>query len=509
MKRQILFFALALAAMTAVAQDLNQNEWHFTTNADGTATVTNYEHPTKVWINGMETWGTTTSDCYTGDLEIPSVTPEGLTVTGIGKECFRDCKSLSSIKIPNTIKTIGDAAFQSCHLLKEITIPGSVERMERCAIWNCDGMETVTIEDSPVTLVMASGYEMFRTLPALKYIYQGRNMVSEDNSWKYVFRMMSGPVETIEQGVQVTQIAAGEFEDNKSLKIVRLSPNLTVIPRYAFNGCEALEEVEANAVTSIGESAFNYCYALRATPDLSHCKEILQSAFANCKSIERLVIPASVDTLGYGVFSNTEALTEVVIEDADRPLKVGSSGMFRSANSIKKAYFGRNAESTEYLQYAIIENNPSVEEITFAGSCSYLRGSEFAGCTSLKSVRLGRNMKNIASRAFGWSSGQLENLTTLICEATTPPECEDGAFDAIDKEKCTLYVPAESIGLYKEANEWKKFFSIESGISATQADTNRVTTTYTLGGQRTTAAKRGLVIQRMSDGTTRKVLVNP
>ena len=421
--------------MTAWADN---NDWHFSINADGTATVICYEHPGKVWINGMEVETLVTDNCYRGDAEIPSVTPEGQTVTGIG-----------------------NTAFEYCKKLKEITIPSSVEEMGSNAICNCDSIERLIIEDSPNTIELPSGYDMFRTLRGLRYIYQGRNMVSLD-TWKQVFRSLGGPVELIEQGPMVTQIAEGEFEDNDSLKTVRLSPNVTVIPKDAFDSCESLETVEAGAITSIGENAFCYCYALKATPDLSHCKEILGAAFSRCKSIERVVIPASVDTLGYGAFWLNESLTELVIEDCDRPLKVGSSGMFRDSDShIKKAYFGRNAESTSYLQYAIIEDNPSVEEITFAGSCSYLRSSEFAGCYSLKTVRLGKNMKDIAHHAFGWSSDPREQLTTLVCEAVMPPECKDGALQAVDKEKCTLFVPSESIDAYREANEWKDFFNIQ------------------------------------------------
>lgn len=466
-KQHLLLCAFLLTAMTAWADN---NDWHFSINADGTATVICYEHPGKVWINGMEVETLVTDNCYRGDAEIPSVTPEGQTVTGIGDNCFYNCTALTSVKIPNTIKRIGNTAFEYCKRLKEITIPSSVEEMGSNAICNCDSIERLIIEDSPNTIELPSGYDMFRTLRGLRYIYQGRNMVSLD-TWKQVFRSMNGPVELIEQGPLVTQIAEGEFEDNDSLKTVRLSPNVTVIPKDAFDSCESLETVEAGAITSIGENAFCYCYALKATPDLSHCKEILGGAFARCKSIERVVIPASVDTLGYGAFWLNESLTELVIEDCDRPLKVGSSGMFRDSDShIKKAYFGRNAESTSYLQYAIIEDNPSVEEITFAGSCSYLRSSEFAGCYALKTVRLGKNMKDIQHHAFGWSSEPLEQLTTLICEAVTPPECKDGALQAIDKQKCTLHVPNGTIDAYKEANEWKEFYNIIDDVDIYQYD---------------------------------------
>ncbi len=447
--------------MTATADN---NDWHFSTNPDGTATVVNYEHPVKVWINGMETWGTSTTNCYSDDAEIPSVTPDGQIVTGIGKECFRDCVGLTSLIIPNTIKNVDEAAIYGCHKLKELVIPESVETMGRCAVWSCDSIERVIIGESPNTLEISSGYEMFRTLPRLQYIYQGRNVVSLDASWPYVFSMMSNSVETIEQGPMVTLMQRNEFGSNAGLKTFKMSPNVTVIPENAFQYCNLLADVEwSGAITSIGMGAFNSCGALKTIPDLSHCKEILQWAFAHCKAIERVVISASVDTLGYGAFSDNEALTELIVEDCDQPLKMGSSGMFSrgDAPNLKKAYFGRNAESTNYLQYGIIEGNESVEEITFAGSCSYLRSSEFANCFSLKSVRLGKNMNTINAHAFGWASVKIESLTTLICEAVEPPICKDGAFDAIDKEKCTLYVPAESLEAYKEANEWKDFFNIQ------------------------------------------------
>ena len=66
MKTILYTLTLALTAMTTAAQEV-ENNWHFEVNGDGTATVINYEHDTKVWINGMETIGTTTYDCYSGD----------------------------------------------------------------------------------------------------------------------------------------------------------------------------------------------------------------------------------------------------------------------------------------------------------------------------------------------------------------------------------------------------------------------------------------------------------
>ena len=505
MKKTLLSMVLALAAMSAAAQD--QNDWHFSINADGTATVVCFNHTTTVWINGMPTEGVTDRNCYSGDAVIPS-TYEGHTVTAIGEGCFRDCDNLTSVKIPNTIKTIGSVAFENCSPLKELTIPASVESLGSNAVWN-GSIEQLIFEDSPNTLTIPTGYEMFRTLHSLNYIYQGRNIVSEEALWP-AFCMMGGPVETIEQGPQVTQIAEAEFQSNTSLHTLVLSPNLKEIPKNAFSWCTSLADVTwPEALTAIGESAFSHCEALKTLPSLEHLTVISGYAFSECKAITKVVIPANVDSLGYGAFMSNDALVEVVIEDGERVLKMGSGEMFgRPAPSLLKAYIGRDYEGG---QYGVFQFNPSLEEVTFGGHTTHLRTGEFSNCSSLKTVHLGVNMNKIGDYAFGGWTDHLP-VTTLICDAVEPPVCEGGsnsnALTPIDKETCTLYVPAGSIEAYKAAYQWKDFFNIESGIRYQQTDSeSAVDQWYRLDGQRLDSPLHGINIMRQKDGIKRKVLV--
>ena len=82
---------------------------------------------------------------YKGNVEIPQlVTYEGKTykVTEIGTDAFSFNSDLTSVTIPNTVKSIGTYAFQYCFGLTSINIPNSVTSLERSSFNSCKSLTT-------------------------------------------------------------------------------------------------------------------------------------------------------------------------------------------------------------------------------------------------------------------------------------------------------------------------------------------------------------------------------
>ena len=61
-------------------------------------------------------------------------------VTSIGNNAFRDCTSLTEVKIPDSVINIGDYAFSDCDSLTNITIPDSVTSIGDSAFSDCNNL---------------------------------------------------------------------------------------------------------------------------------------------------------------------------------------------------------------------------------------------------------------------------------------------------------------------------------------------------------------------------------
>ncbi len=195
-----------------------------------TAHAATYEYP----VDGGNLYfdPTTGTITYCGRDVYNAVIPDeiyGIPVTAIGPQAFSLCTKLTSVTIPDSVKSIGHGAFMSCTALTSIIIPNSVAEIEHDAFHTCEKLETVSIPGSIKELPRS----LFFGCIKLKNLVLGEG------------------IETIGR----------IFYECKSIETITIPDSVKEIKRYAFDGAVNLKSVTVGSgVKFIGKYAFTSPY---------------------------------------------------------------------------------------------------------------------------------------------------------------------------------------------------------------------------------------------------------
>ncbi len=209
---------------------------------------------------------------HSGVINIPeSVVHGGTTyvVECIDWNAFLNCE-LTSITIPNTVKSIRDGAFYNTTIASgNLYIPASVSTIETAAFVGCRPLVNVQVDESnPVydsrdncnaiietaTNTLVSGFECSTIPPTVTAI--------GDNAFGGSLYALGAPLTRIDLSDQVTTIGDYAFYFCGNLKTATLGNSLTSIGNYAFLGTVLRDVVLPGSLLTIGNSAFAYCGSL-------------------------------------------------------------------------------------------------------------------------------------------------------------------------------------------------------------------------------------------------------
>ncbi len=235
--------------------------------------------------------------------------------------------------------------------------------------------------------------------------------------------------------------------------------SVTSIGNYAFSRCTGLTSVTIpNSVTSIGSIAFSSCSSLTSVTIPNSVTSIGSNAFQGCRSLTSVTIPNSVTSIGFEAFY----MVNNIIYSGEA---TGSPWGAKSVNGYVDGYLVySDATKTTLLGCSAAATG----EIVIPSSVTSIGDWAFAYCSSLTSVTIPNSVTSIGWSAFSGCS----SLTTITNYATKPQTIYESVFTEVDLFACTLYVLNKSIALYKDADVWKGFNSIEpiGAIQTTMED---------------------------------------
>ena len=224
----------------------------------------------------------------------------------MGKAMFKDCISLDSVKIPETVKNIPVDAFLNCKSLVKVNL-GAVETIAKYAFSNCEKLTTIEL---PQTLTELDPMSFFGC-KALETVN-----VKEGNA---KFKSVDGVVIVANEDNVFDTIAmypAGKLGG------YTVADDIKVIADRAFYDCDNLAEVTfPSGIERIGNEAFFDCDQLLSITLPEGARNVGDYAFASCNELREFIVNSNLTEYSDNVFDgcyyfNKELVTINVTESS-------------------------------------------------------------------------------------------------------------------------------------------------------------------------------------------------
>lgn len=240
------------------------------------------------------------------------------SVTTFEDDCFKDCPNITRVDCPDGIETISTQCFQNCESLEKVILPASLHRIKARAFKNCPVLKDLTFRSKDTETPFYAEEEAFCKCDSLinsditniaEYLIPDGARIFADNP-----RLTD---------VEVNMIGNYMFENDSHLKrvvIKNANSHKAIAAEFPFGDCYSLEIVVLpEGVTSIGEKVF---LTTDTSSEKSHlaninipntCESIGYKAFYNSPNLRKLFIPKKMRYIGKQAFERSD-LSELEVE---------------------------------------------------------------------------------------------------------------------------------------------------------------------------------------------------
>ena len=289
------------------------------------------------------------SDTTAEEINIPEISPDGYTVTGIAARAFTSNQAIKTIVAPESVTYVDERAFDGCGSLSYAFVPG-VEKIENYAFSSCASLKSIIYSDS-MTKVGEKAFYGCRALKECRAKSSSKNL-DTIISFGYMAFSMSGITNpTFSANLTKTSLANSPFLHCKSLGCIDLSAATLESLGGGFQNTSFTEFIFPQGITTIPQSAFASCY------------------------FKTMVIPDSVTKIDYNAFINAD-FNKVILGSG--VLSIGAE-VFNSSHGEIDLSCATKLESIGYRAFA----NTEIASIILPGSVKSIGSEIFFGCEKL------------------------------------------------------------------------------------------------------------------------------
>lgn len=324
--------------------------------------------------------GTIEINKYIGNNEkviIPS-SINGMKVTSIGNNAFKDNNFVKEINISEGINSLGTSSFSNCNNLEKVYINNSVNIIGDCAFYGCSKLQSIRMPDEMTIL--------------------GNNIFTKCES-----------LETINIPKGVKTIGLEFAKDCFNLTKVSIPNSVTTICAGAFYGCFNLNSIEIpESVTSV-QAPFQDLKQLTIIGKKGSATEKYANTlgFSFSESLDTVKVTSNEyngfiykkSNLGIEITGYKGSNKNIVIPDSINNNKVTSIGYecFKNNNSIEEVRLPRYLE---IINHKAFYGCAKLQKITFNDNLLKIKDNAFSQCINLKDIEFPDKIQEIGEKIF-------------------------------------------------------------------------------------------------------------
>ncbi len=353
--------------------------------------------------------------------------PNSIITIGVG--AFQGCTSLLTAQLGSSVSIIGNVAFEGCTTLRSISIPNSVTILGNWAFSNCSSLDTLSIGTS----LSQISHNAFAGCNNVRHInYNAINAVcSYITSAGHQSSLPLNALNSLTIGDSVQTLHSYSFYNASNLSSITIGLNLATIDTHAFSGCQAVTQLQYNAINCSDASFCNAqgclpshafqpfsqlstltigsavqripSYAFYGMTSLTNLSlpQTLQSigshSFALCRNISnQLLLPNSLATIGDHAFQGCSRIPSTLQLPAN--LTSMGPGAFSNCDSI---IFFNTGSAAAAIPPDAFYGCDRLFQVTIGNNTPSIGDSAFRNCTRLTQITLGNSLDTIGANAFG------------------------------------------------------------------------------------------------------------
>lgn len=319
---------------------------------------------------------------------------DGYKVTAIGDKAFYYSYYLTSVNIPDTVKTIGKQAFSNCDNLSTVNIPDSVTSLGEGAFYYCKSLTNITLPDS------------ITTINATTFMYCKK-------------------LQSISLPSTLTKIGEEAFVNCYNLDNINLPNSLKDIDNFAFSGCSGFTDIILpNSVETIGNDSFAYCTNLYNIVLDDSLKSIGDEAFRRCDSLKSITLPSNLKTIGIRLFLDSNNFSNISVSE-DNPYFYAEDNVLYNKDKTTLIYAANKSgsyqisDSVNTIDRYAFSNSENLTNVIIPNSITSIKDCAFSGCSSLTKLNFPARLKEIGSGVFNYC----KNLESITIDENNPYLC--------------------------------------------------------------------------------------